>query len=90
MPASRMSLQACQQAAVSARCPEDQLQVLRSAHSPPSPPAQEGSAVPWAPHDPQWRLACMAAVLPGAIHHLHTLLEQSQTGLSQEQVQVLC
>ncbi|KAL3149121.1 hypothetical protein ABBQ32_001960 [Trebouxia sp. C0010 RCD-2024] len=79
-------LQAFQQAAVSAQCPEDQLQVLHIAYS---PPAQDAALTPLHPSDPQWRLACMAAVLPGAVHYLHTLLLEAQNGLSQAQVQVI-
>ena len=61
---------------------QEQVQVMRSAcldasHQSDSPPC-----------DPQWRFACMAAVLPGALHHLHHLLEQPQGGMSAEQLQV--
>lgn len=84
-PTSCTSLQAFQQAAGSAQCPEDQLQVLRSAHL---PPAHDGALTPLPPQDPLWQLACVAAALPGAIHCLHTVLAESHRGLAQEQVQV--
>ena len=70
---------------MNAQSPQDQLQVLRSAHS---PSAQEGAEFTLPPYNPLWQLACVAAVLPGVIHYLQKLLADSPRGLSQEQVQV--
>lgn len=72
---------------MSAQLPQDQLQVLRSAHL---PSAQEGAQPQQTPCNPLWRLACVAAVLPGAIQYLQKLLSDSPKGLSQEQMQVQC
>ena len=74
--------QAFQEAAASGQSTQHQLQVLRSARLESVPEDDLTSC------SPQWRLACMAAVIPGAVQYLHDLLVHPGRGLLPDQVQV--